>query len=409
MNRFRPLPERLFLVLGAIVLLVALPSFPGAQADPSDTLEAVEKRFDDAKERERALAREATTEETALATLRQRSVAIAARTQEHEATILELEERLAVLQDRQRQSAASLQARRRQLAGMLAALQRIAMHPPIALIALPTEPVDTVRSALLLRDTVPTVLVRASALRDDIEALSELTRAVAAAHARLETERAALEEQRAVLDRLAEEKAALVRTTREAHREAAERAARIGQEARDLRDLLARLATQRTRQRSAVRPRPPPAPPSDTKSGSSAPAVAALAPHPSSGLPVRGRVERGFGAPDKLGQPSKGITIASRPGSTVVAPRDGVVVFAGPFRGLGRLLIIEYEGKYHLLLAGLARIDTGVGEKVLAGEPVGTMEASDGADSALYMELRRNGQPINPLPWLAAGRTRVNG
>jgi septal ring factor EnvC (AmiA/AmiB activator) len=93
----------------------------------------------------------------------------------------------------------------------------------------------------------------------------------------------------------------------------------------------------------------------------------------------------------------------------VIAPRDGLIVFAGPFRGLGQLLIIEYQAKYHLLLAGLGRIDKQVGENVLAGEPVGIMNASRTAGPALYMELRRNGQPINPLPWLAAGRTEVNG
>ena len=73
-------------------------------------------------------------------------------------------------------------------------------------------------------------------------------------------------------------------------------------------------------------------------------------------------------------------------------------------------MIIEYHAKYHLLLAGLARIDTQVGERVLAGEPVGVMQSSmEDQGISLYMELRRNGQPINPLPWLAAGRTRVNG
>jgi septal ring factor EnvC (AmiA/AmiB activator) len=177
---------------------------------------------------------------------------------------------------------------------------------------------------------------------------------------------------------------------------------------------MARLATQRARQNATVRLKPPEkslptAPSPDGARNRPVPRVASLPPSFSAGLPVRGRVHRVFGAIDDSGRPSKGITIKTRPGSAVVAPRDGVVVFAGPFRGLGRLLIIEYQAKYHLLLAGLARIDTAVGEEVLAGEPVGMMEASQDAESALYMELRRDGQPINPLPWLAAGRTRVNG
>ena len=108
---------------------------------------------------------------------------------------------------------------------------------------------------------------------------------------------------------------------------------------------------------------------------------------------------------DEGGVRSKGITITSRPGAAVVAPYDGVVAFAGPFRGYGQLLIIEHSEGYHTLLAGLGRIDAAVGQHILAGEPVGVME-NDGAPS-LYVELRRDGQPINPLPWLAdrAGKT----
>ena len=127
------------------------------------------------------------------------------------------------------------------------------------------------------------------------------------------------------------------------------------------------------------------------------------------GLPVRGRIHHRFGDRLDNGQNAKGVSLKTRPGSTVIAPRDGLVVFAGPFRGLGKLLIIEYQAKYHLLLGGMGRIDKQVGDNVLAGEPIGTMEASKNAGSALYMELRRNGQPINPLPWLAAGRIKVNG
>ena len=88
----------------------------------------------------------------------------------------------------------------------------------------------------------------------------------------------------------------------------------------------------------------------------------------------------------------------------MIAPFDGVVAFAGAFRGYGQLLIIEHSEGYHTLLAGLGRVDGEVGQRVLAGEPVGVMATSetDGApSSSLYVELRRDGQPINPLPWLA--------
>jgi septal ring factor EnvC (AmiA/AmiB activator) len=85
------------------------------------------------------------------------------------------------------------------------------------------------------------------------------------------------------------------------------------------------------------------------------------------------------------------------------------VVFAGPFRAYGLLLIIEHSGGYHTLLAGLSRIDATVGQRLLSGEPVGIMDPAADASPSLYVELRRNGQPINPLPWLAARKGKANG
>ena len=111
----------------------------------------------------------------------------------------------------------------------------------------------------------------------------------------------------------------------------------------------------------------------------------------------------------ETGLTRKGITIETGVGAQVVVPHDGTVVFAGPFKGYGRLLIIEHGEGYHSLLAGLARIDNVIGQQVLSGEPAGIMGGLKNGPPVLYVELRRNGQPINPLPWLAARKIKVNG
>jgi len=72
-------------------------------------------------------------------------------------------------------------------------------------------------------------------------------------------------------------------------------------------------------------------------------------------------------------------------------------------------LIIEHGGRYHTLLAGLDRIDAVVGQWLLAGEPVGTLGSAQNENPELYFELRRAGQPINPLPWLATTGDKVRG
>lgn len=125
-------------------------------------------------------------------------------------------------------------------------------------------------------------------------------------------------------------------------------------------------------------------------------------------FPARGKVVGRFGQANEVGVVSKGIDIATRKNAQVIAPHDGQVAFSGPFRGYGLLLIIEHGEGYHTLLAGMARADVNVGQRLLAGEPVGVM-GQDEAQPKLYVELRRNGQPVNPLPWLTAQKSKVRG
>ena len=128
-------------------------------------------------------------------------------------------------------------------------------------------------------------------------------------------------------------------------------------------------------------------------------------------LPVNGVRIREFGAPDGLGGTEKGLSIAARPGGQITAPCDGWVVYAGPFRNYGQLLILNAGGGYHVLLAGMERISVDLGQFVLTGEPVAVM--GSGAQSAaaiaggasqpvLYVEFRKDGIPVDPGPWWAA-------
>ena len=82
---------------------------------------------------------------------------------------------------------------------------------------------------------------------------------------------------------------------------------------------------------------------------------------------------------------------------------------SGPFRGYGLLLIIEHSEGYHTLLAGMAQVDCSVGQRLTAGEPVGVMGQDDDTKPNLYVELRHSGQPVNPLPWLTAQKSKASG
>ncbi|HYZ31644.1 MAG TPA: peptidoglycan DD-metalloendopeptidase family protein, partial [Crenalkalicoccus sp.] len=115
--------------------------------------------------------------------------------------------------------------------------------------------------------------------------------------------------------------------------------------------------------------------------------------------PVVGTLVRTFGAPAEAG-PAQGLTFQAAPGARVVSPCRGRVAFAGPFRSFGELLILDCGGGEHAVLTGLGRLDAASGQRVLAGEPIGVLPDTPGP-AHLYLELRRNGEAVDPRPWLA--------
>jgi murein hydrolase activator len=134
-------------------------------------------------------------------------------------------------------------------------------------------------------------------------------------------------------------------------------------------------------------------------------------------LPAQGRKVLTYGDKTQFGGSSKGIVIETRPSALVTAPCDGWIVYAGEFRSYGQLLIINAGGGYHILVAGLSQIDVQPGQFVLAAEAIGTMSAQpkssqaqpDQAAPVLYIEFRKDGQPIDPDPWWVAGQQKVQG
>jgi septal ring factor EnvC (AmiA/AmiB activator) len=141
-------------------------------------------------------------------------------------------------------------------------------------------------------------------------------------------------------------------------------------------------------------------------------------------LPARGRKALGFGDKTQYGGTSKGIVLETRFDARVTSPCDGWVVYAGEFRSYGQLLIINAGGGYHVLIAGLSQMDVGPGQFVLAAEPIGTMSSAPRtaqlatektgmgqvpkpSSPVLYIEFRKDGQPVDSTPWWAPSDQKV--
>jgi septal ring factor EnvC (AmiA/AmiB activator) len=378
-----------------LLLLAMLPAV--AVTDAHGQTPGLEEAIDAGQSRAAALAAESARIEARIDALRSKAVATAKRAQGDERALTEIEETLVALDEEEAALTARLAARRGQMAGALMALQRLGMHPPDSLAAVRASPTDTVRGGLLLRAVIPDLRSRAADLGRQLNRLDAVRREITANRQRHETRLAALDGERADLGRMVEEMRALRAQTKTEADAVAQRNAALAAKAKDIGGLMRRLED------NIRAPAAPALKPVRQSRRSFAKARGAITP------PAQGRVVQRFGEARNLGTASRGITMMTRVGAQVVAAYDGKIVFAGPFRGYGPVLIIEHSDGYHSLLAGLGRIDGIVGQRVLAGEPVGDMGDPDGGDPRLYIELRRDGQPINPSPWLAMLKSEEDG
>jgi len=434
-------------------LLLLLLLFPLlAPAQDRQELESIEAALRASRTQGTKLSAKATALAQEVADLQYQLVARAASARETEAALDQLEAQLADLEKLQSAKRAELAGRRQALVQSLAALERLALTPPGAALV-STAPLDLARGELLLRQAVPELQRRSRRLEADIAALRDLAGEIAARRSKAAALAANLDAERQKITQLLTQKASLQRKTAAQAAASNARTAKLAAEAKDLQDLIDRLARERAATpppaapASAVpapapaapataapaSPALPPAPataatttPSLAAPATTAPATTVPAPgaptlggqapssirafpgaHGSLVRPVAGPLVAHFGEVDATGSRAKGILIQTRPGASVLAPYDGQVIYRGPFRSYGEILIIQHSGGYHSVLAGLGRSDAAVGQWVLAGEPVGAMGSPQDGKAQLYVELRRDGHPIDPAPWLGKSDTNV--
>lgn len=405
-DAFASLPLRL--LLGVAIAIASTQSLNAQPTPSTGRVSEVERQAEAERERAAKAEKEAEAVRKEVERLRGELIGSARQVQTGEAALARLEKRKREIDELAAERTNALNARRGQLASLLGALERLASRPPEALLAQPGAPDDTVRAGLLLRAIIPRIEAAAAELRTQIEDLATLREEADRNTTQLRGATASLQSERQRLEALLSERARAEQERRQEAQDGAKQAERLAAQARDLRELVEKLdADRKQREEAAKRNRSSvtakagiPAPP---------PGHLALAFTTTKGklpLPARGSIYKRFGD-EVQGQPSRGIVVETRQRAAVVAPHDGQVVYAGEFRGYGPVLILEHGEGYHFLLAGLSRIDCAAGQWVLAGEPVGVM-GNAGADSQrLYIELRRQGHPIDPLSWLVPDKDKV--
>jgi septal ring factor EnvC (AmiA/AmiB activator) len=394
-----------------------------------------------ATERARALAEE----EIRLA---ERRVEAAARAQAAEAAVEEARQHLIAARRDGQAAAAEMSRRAAALRPLLPVMLRLSLWPAETVLAVPGEPEDALRGALVLRGLVRRLEEEAAALRLAEQAAQDAERRAVREAESLATAEAAAREAEAALEQELAEARRRRGAAEEQEERAATRAAEAAARAGDLADVLARLERERVRreaeeranaaaraaeaarraaeearerrlaeaararaaERAAEEARAEARAEARNRTASRAPArddppprqaAAPVVPTGGRAVPVSGRIATQWGEA-VAGGPHRGLTYAAAGGARVVSPCNGRAVFAAPFRSFGLLLIVDCGAGYHFVLAGLERLDASAGQRLLAGEPIGVLGGAGAAGGSLYVELRRNGQPVDPRPWFAA-------
>jgi murein hydrolase activator len=336
----------------------------------------------------------------------------ATRIQSVEERLAETEKRVAALAANEETIRRSLGSRRAVIGEVLAALQRLGRKPPPTLLVTPEDALQSVRAAILLGAVLPDMKVEVDTLLADLSELVRVRNEIATERDVLGRDLAALSHERSRMTLLVQERQRKQTESEKALEAEKARAVQLARQAEGLKDLIGRLDQEiSTASRAAAAAQVK----ADLKGaatdpGRLSPAIAFASAKGSLRLPISGSKIREFGAPDGLGGTQKGISVTSRSGAQVTAPADGWVVYAGPFRSYGQLLILNAGGGYHVLLAGMERISVDLGQFVLTGEPVAVMGGGPQSAAAiatgsnqpvLYIEFRKDGSPIDPSPWWA--------
>jgi septal ring factor EnvC (AmiA/AmiB activator) len=401
-------------------------------------LRGVEQGLQNVTEEKRKLDQGLERLETERSRLAQVMIDAAAKLRETEQHTADVEAQLQKIEGRQDALRASLQKRRALIGEVLLMLQRMNRRPPPALLAEPEDILKALRAAMAMGAVLPQMRTETLKLQTDLAELVGLRDAAQNERVALAHRRDELTLQRANLEQMIEERRAETQQMTSERAAQEERARKLAAQATSVKDLIARmekeseaarLAAQAARDAEARREA------ADAQASREQRAKALAQPFrdparlaPAVGfvdlkgklqLPAIGPFVRRYGEQDGYGGTEKGESLQVRENGLVSAPCDGWVAYAGPYRSYGGLLIINAGSGYYVVLAGVARINVGVGQFVLAGEPVANMGDGSVKTAAavaigakqpiLYVEIRKDGNSIDPSPWWARSDTRKVG
>jgi septal ring factor EnvC (AmiA/AmiB activator) len=386
----------------------ALIVHPLAYSQEKDTfssadLERVEKERDKLLKRLQKLEKKGLKTDRELQEIDDDLIRAAADSRRREEAAIKAQLQLKELEAREKEIRTELLKDEEALADILATLMTFGSRKPPALATSPDDIGDAIRAAILMGDIAPKLAEEAEALAAELDVLAEVQLTIQAERSEMERAEKTLLARQQEIEALAKEKRQRRLELAKATSELEKQNAILASQASSLQALLQSLENKAPIGPS-IKPPPPKKfaklkrqdlPKPSKKSG---PGKVTTSFGTSAGVnrPVIGSLVSAFGTLKDVGGRTKGQTWQTRKSASVVAPKDGRVEYAGEFRSYGQMVILDLGNGYLVILAGMESIYAEVGQALLGGEPIGRMAKSSKTPPELYIEVRRNGSPIDP-------------
>ncbi|MBN8543853.1 MAG: peptidoglycan DD-metalloendopeptidase family protein [Alphaproteobacteria bacterium] len=357
------------------ILLVLAPAVAFSASD-ADKLKQLQQSLTQSKAKTEQLEGTIQQNSKAIGALQDKASTIAKEVQWAEARLSQRERELANVTTELKQAESDYATRKSDYSRTIRSLLRMRELPTTAYFTKPENMQQMMRTAAVMEATSASLSKKAAELSSEIKRLSAIRTRAEAANRAVKNDQSRLKQEQVKLASEVGKRQALLKDLRGDYAQEKARVAALSKQAKTVQELIAKLDTK---------------PPVTT--GFKRMSVGG------GRAPLAGTVLHRFGQKKNANETWRGMVFRGRPSGTVVAPHDGEVVFTGPFRDYGSMVLLRHGNGYISLLAGLGRVDVGLNQGVRAGEPLGAMPTT--GNSELYVELRENSKTIDPARWFA--------
>ena len=356
---------------------------------PQQQLNTTLNNLAKSKENEASLKKKIEDTEREMERMRDRATALAERLQVSERRTSNEEDALAKVNAAYAQKRKEFDERKADYITTIMSMLRMRQMPPTAMFSSTDDTQKLLRTASVLEKTNSAVAAKAARLRADMDQLRGLQSDAKARDASTKAEQAKLSAEQANLAKELAARQQLQAKLNADHAAAEAKVAELSRQSQSLQELIGKLAEEEKAQAKT-----------QTAPKQTAKLRAFEGKKGSLRAPVEGEVIHRFGEHQNANGTYRGIVFKARPGATVVSPYDGEIVFTGPFRDYGNMVLIKHKNGFISLIAGLGKVSASLNQAAIRGEPIGTMPV--GGNGEAYVELRdTDAKPIDPADWFA--------